>query len=49
MTHPVVDVGGGVVVWVGVVGETVVLDVFLGHSVVPVVDLTQSITSVRAN
>ena len=36
-------VGGWVGGWVG--GETVVPDGFLGHSFVPVVDLTQSMTS----
>ena len=46
-TAVVVVVVGVVVVVVegGFVGETVVPDRLLGHSVVPVVDLTQSITS----
>ena len=40
-------VGGWVGGWVE--GETVVPDGFLGHSFVPVVDLTQSMTSRKAS
>ena len=39
-------VGGGAVV---PGGDTVVPDVLLGHSVVPVVDLTQPMTSGKVN